>query len=79
MTLQELDDALAVWKSRLAAVAQNLLELQAEPTYKLMTGSGLSRVALGGESATQAEPALRAIRRRSGASRTAIRWLRCGR
>jgi hypothetical protein len=40
MTLQEIDDALTAWNGRLTAMADNLMSLQAESTYKVLTGSG---------------------------------------
>jgi len=60
MTLREIDEALAAWKSRLEAAAQNLMDLQAEPTYRRLTGcSGVSQSAIAGITAAKLEPALR--------------------
>jgi hypothetical protein len=60
MTLREIDEALAAWKSRLEAAAQNLMDLQAEPTYRRLTGcSGVSLPAIAGITAAKVEPALR--------------------
>ena len=42
MTLQQLDEVLAGWNDRLAAIADNLLELQAEPAYQALAGTGTS-------------------------------------
>jgi chromosome segregation ATPase len=62
MTLKQIDDALAAWDNRLAAIAQNLLELQAESTYQLLTGSGgMAKLRLSGDTAAKVEPALGAM------------------
>jgi hypothetical protein len=59
MTLREIDEALAAWKSRLEAAAQNLMDLQAEPTYRRLTGcSGVSLPAITGITAARVELAL---------------------
>jgi len=62
MTLKQIDDALAAWNNRLAAIAQNLLELQGESTYQLLTGSGgMAKLQLTGDTAAKVEPALGAM------------------
>lgn len=40
MTLADIDKALAQWESRLSSAAHNLFDLQADPTYQCLTGSG---------------------------------------
>jgi len=62
MTLQEIDNALAAWSNRLAAMAENLLELQAESTYQLLTGKGgAAKLQLAGATKARVEPALGAM------------------
>ena len=62
MTLQEIDAALAAWDDRLAIIANNLLQLQADPTYQLLTGTrGCAQVRLSGPTAARFEPALAPI------------------
>ncbi len=62
MTLREIDAALAAWNSRLGAAAQNLMDLQADPTYQELTGSsGVSKVRITGVTAARVEPALGAM------------------
>ncbi len=62
MKLQEIDSALAEWNNRLAAIAKNLLELQADSTYQLLTGSGgVAKLALTGVTAARVEPSLGAM------------------
>ncbi len=62
MTLQQLDEVLAGWNDRLAAIADNLLELQAEPAYQALTGTGTSAgVKIIGVTATRVRSALGAI------------------
>jgi hypothetical protein len=64
MTLREIDEALAGWKSRLDAAAQNLMDLQAQPTYRRLTGcSGVSQPPLTGATAARVTPALAGIAR----------------
>jgi hypothetical protein len=48
MTVEQIDAALASWTNRLAAIAENLLELQADPTYKALTGAGSTGIPLAG-------------------------------
>lgn len=62
MTLEQIDDALAAWNTRLAAVAENLLELQGDPTYKSLTGGGAATARLSGATAARVEPALARMR-----------------
>lgn len=62
MTLREIDAALAAWNSRLGAAAQNLMDLQADPTYQELSGSGgVSKVRITGVTASRVEPALGAM------------------
>lgn len=62
MTIREIDDALARWNSRLAAAAQNLVDLQALPAYERLTGTnGVPRAALAGDTAARVEPALKTV------------------
>ena len=63
MTLQEIDEALAAWNRRLTAMADNLMSLQSESTYRVLTGSGgAAKVQIAGETAARVEPALAAMR-----------------
>jgi hypothetical protein len=62
MTLREIDDALASWSDRLSAAARNLMDLQAEPTFQFLSGTGgMPKARLEGASAAQVEPALGAM------------------
>lgn len=62
MTLQQLDGALKSWKERLSTIAENLLELQTDTTYQLLTGTGgLTQVVPCGETAARVNPALRTM------------------
>ncbi|HLI75726.1 MAG TPA: hypothetical protein VKV02_02180, partial [Acidobacteriaceae bacterium] len=62
MTLQQLDEALKVWKGRMSAIAENLLELQCESTYQSLTGSGgLDKLTVTGVTAARVGPALGAM------------------
>ncbi len=63
MTLLQLDEVLAAWNDRLAAIADNLLELQAEPAYQSLAGTGASGsgVQMIGLTAARVRPALAAI------------------
>jgi hypothetical protein len=62
MTLQQIDDALAAWNERLGVISQNLLELQQEPTYRLLTGhGGATKAQVSGATEARVEPALRAM------------------
>jgi hypothetical protein len=59
MTLQEIDDALAAWHKRLTAIADNLLWLQNDSTYQMLTGAvGSARMQTAGATARLVEPAL---------------------
>ena len=62
MTFEEIDRGLASWNQRLAAIADNLLELQGDPAYKVLTGSGGTvPLQLTGETARRVLPALKPI------------------
>jgi hypothetical protein len=60
MTLEEIDRNISSWNQRLAATANNLLELQSDPTYQVLTGSGgATPVQLTGETAKRVLPPLK--------------------
>jgi hypothetical protein len=62
MTLADIDKALAQWESRLSSAAHNLFDLQADPTYQCLTGTGgapLTR--LSGVTQAKVAPALENI------------------
>ena len=62
MTFEEIDRSLSSWNQRLAAIADNLLELQRDPTYQVLTGSGgTTPLVLTGETARQVLPALKPV------------------
>jgi hypothetical protein len=62
MTLKQIDEALAAWNGRLAAVADNLLWLQNDSTYQMLTGSGGAAVLrVSGATAVRVEAALGAV------------------
>jgi hypothetical protein len=62
MTLREIDDALGAWNSRLGAAAQNLMDLQSEPTYQQLTGTGgMQKAPITGVTKARVEPALGAM------------------
>ncbi|SNT42151.1 hypothetical protein SAMN05421770_11329 [Granulicella rosea] len=58
MTMLEIDEALAAWRSRLTAIADNLLWLQNDSTYKMLSGSGATHVRAAGATARRVDPAL---------------------
>lgn len=61
MTLPQLDEVLAGWNSRLAAIADNLLELENEPAYRMLSGGSAGSVRVTGLTAARVEPALKTI------------------
>lgn len=62
MTLREIDAALAAWNDRLGAAARNLMDLQSEPAYQHLSGTGgLTKAKLEGVTAARVEPALGAM------------------
>jgi hypothetical protein len=62
MTLREIDERLVMWTSTLRTVAQNLMDLQSQPTYQRLAGlNGMPRAELSGISATKIAPALEAM------------------
>jgi hypothetical protein len=62
MTFDDIDRALSGWNQRLAAIADNLLELQGDPTYQVLTGTGgAPKLALTGQTAAHVLPALKSI------------------
>jgi hypothetical protein len=62
MTLREIDDAITAWRSRLAAAAQNLMDLQGDPTYQHLSGYGGGQKArLSGITAARVDAALGAM------------------
>ena len=56
MTLQRIDDALTDWNRRLEAIANNLLWLQAQSTYQLLTGP--AKISLTGATGARVQPPL---------------------
>jgi hypothetical protein len=63
MTLKEIDEALAAWNLRLTAMADNLMSLQSESAYQMLTGSGgATRLQVEGETAQRTRQPLAAIR-----------------
>ena len=64
MTLQQIDEALAAWNSRLAAIADNLLWLQNDSTYQMLTGSGgATQLPVSGVTAQRVHAALQSMHR----------------
>ncbi len=62
MTLGELDEVLRVWKTRLASIAENLMDLQSESAYRSLTGTGgLNKIEVTGKTAARVKPALGAM------------------
>ena len=62
MTLQQVDEVLKTWKERLSAVAENLMELQADSTYQSLTGTGgLRQVKVSGATGLRVGAALRTM------------------
>lgn len=62
MTLGEIDGILQEWQRRSSAIAENLLALQAETTYGLLTGgNGLEQVRLRGVTEARLGPVLRSV------------------
>lgn len=62
MTLSEIDKSLAQWEVRLSSAAQNLFDLQGDPTYQCLAGSGgMPKTQLTGVSAAKVQPALENI------------------
>jgi hypothetical protein len=62
MTTREIDEALERWNSRLAAAAQNLVDLQSLPAYERLAGlNGVPRAKLTGDTAERVEPALKTV------------------
>jgi hypothetical protein len=57
MSVDAIDRALAEWDERLRRIDENLLALEAEPTYQMLSG-----VSLDGETKRVVEPALEALR-----------------
>ncbi len=56
---REIDEALAAWDRRLSAAAQNLLDLQSEPVYQQLTGTGgFPKTALAGATRARVETAV---------------------
>ena len=62
MTLADVDKALEVWKRRLTAIAENLMQLQEDATYRALTGTGgLERLSVTGVTKATVQPALGAV------------------
>jgi len=59
VTVEEVDQELALWKKSLGAAAQNLMDLNSLPTYQRLAGSnGVPKAALEGVTAARVYPAL---------------------
>ena len=59
MTLADIDKTLAQWESRLSSAANNLFDLQSDPTYQCLTGTGgAPKTELSGVTAARISPAL---------------------
>jgi DNA-binding transcriptional MerR regulator len=62
MTTREIDEALERWNARLAAAAQNLVDLQSLPAYERLAGmNGVPKATLTGDTAERVEPALKTV------------------
>jgi hypothetical protein len=62
MTTREIDEALERWNARLAAAAQNLVDLQSLPAYERLAGvNGVPKAKLTGDTAERVEPALKTV------------------
>jgi len=62
MTLQQIDEALASWNRRLTAMADNLMSLQSESAYQMLTGTGgAKKLPVEGETALRTKQPLAAI------------------
>jgi hypothetical protein len=62
MTPADIDKALAQWESRLSSAAHNLFDLQADPTYQCLTGTGgAPQTQLSGITKSKVGPALENI------------------
>jgi hypothetical protein len=61
MTLDEIDQLLAAWEERLRRVDENLLALEGEPTYQMLSGPAGKRAELSGVTAARVSPALDAL------------------
>jgi hypothetical protein len=62
MTPADIDKALAQWENRLSSAAHNLFDLQADPTYQCLTGTGgAPRTPLSGITQSRVAPALENI------------------
>ena len=62
MTLADIDKALAQWEDRLTSAAHNLFDLQNDPTYQCITGTGgAPKTPLTGVTASKVYPALENI------------------
>src|SRR5258706_9555766 len=56
-----IDALLAAWDERLRRADENLLALEAEPTYQMLAGPGDLHATLEGTTRTRVEPALGAL------------------
>ena len=61
MTLDAVDQRLAAWAERLVRMNDNLLALEAEPTFQMLSGTAGTRAPLDGITATRVSPALDAL------------------
>ncbi len=62
MTLREIDNCLASWKTRLALIAHNLVDLQSHPAYEQIAAAQKDpKTRLSGETAARVAPTLAAM------------------
>lgn len=61
MTLDAVDQRLAAWAERLLRMDDNLLALEAEPTFQMLSGTAGKRAPLDGITAARVTPALDAL------------------
>jgi hypothetical protein len=57
----QIDQLLAAWEERLRRVDENLIALEGDPTYQMLSGSSGTRAPLGGTTAARVSPALDAL------------------
>src|SRR5580704_11797966 len=62
MSVEAVDRVLAEWDERLRLVDENLLALEADPTYQMLAPRGSSPLTMEGETLRVVEPALGAMR-----------------
>jgi hypothetical protein len=59
--VEDIDQLLVAWQERLKRVDDNLLALEAEPTYEMLSGTGAQRAPLDGVTKERVYPALNAL------------------